>query len=337
MDAHFDSGRPEASAQGLEKGSFRQLSSENLKLKETPVHEKFNLMAVKVLDDNNISYHIRSGSLFIQPSEYGDHRRAEFKIKNDHRVKEEIPSHCFLNFKHTENNSSCPTFLESHRLNENIIDNIISPPLPVARLSVSTDEYTGFRIEDTVMHVAMYQTALTSLSKPKQPRFLTTTHVHDCHAIVFWDKKTQTAVMTHFMQEDMCEQSFDFMLSKITPYAPTKDLTAYIVGGIVKRMGNSDNSFFNFIEKYLNEKNITLKQTFLGEKKRPTDLVFDCQKGSFYELKIINKGRYEFGVTDDRKESTYSFKGASGSDRVYYYTSENEDHFIPVTLTVSPS
>ncbi|WP_422134329.1 hypothetical protein [Endozoicomonas sp. ALD040] len=147
-----------------------------------------------------------------------------------------------------------PTLLKSHRLDENIIDGVIVDSLPIARLSVSANEY-----EHTCMHVAMFQTALTSLSKPGQPRFLTTTCVNDCHTEVFWDQKTQTAIMTHFLQNDMCKPSFDFMLAKITQFAPVKDRQTFIVGGIVERMRDTGNFLILL-------KNILLKKAFLLNK-----------------------------------------------------------------------
>lgn len=311
-----------------------KLTPEQLKLKEVQVPPYFNSRIVKILEESNIKYELKCDRLLVKPSGYASRTHTKCKIQYDREVKEGIPHHCLLAFKYLEDYKMIPVLLESHRLNENIIDDVVSLPLAIASLSVSTDEH-----EYTCMHVAMNQITLTSLSKPGakpgQPRFLTTTHVYDCHAVVFWDKNTQTAIMTHFSQTDMCKQSFDFMLSKITQYAPVKDIKAFVVGGINERM-RANGNFFDFVEKYLNENNITLKQTFLGDNKRPTDLIFDCKDGIFYELRFLNKGCHKFDVVDDRKDLECSFNN-SHYDNTYYYSSENEKHFIPITLNFSPS
>lgn len=139
--------------------------------------------------------------------------------------------------------------------------------------------------------------------------------------------------MTHFAQCDMCEEPFDFMLQKITQHSSVEDISVFIVGGVLGRMRDKGN-FFDFIEKYLKDKQLNLKQTFLGDKGRPTDLVFDCQEGRFYKLIFFNKGPYKFEVTDDRKDLPFSFRNPyHGRDVEYYYSSENQRSFIPVNIS----
>jgi len=245
---------------------------------------------------------------------------------------EKLPDDCFLYFKKLENNAMSPVVLQSARLNRNIVGNMIAPALSVARLAVSEH-----RNQYTCMHVAMYQIALTSLSKgvKSQPRFLTTTGVGDCHAVVFWDKATQTAVMAHFQQDHMCKESFDFMLKKILQHASIEDLSVFIIGGIIYRMRDQGN-FFDFIEKYLKDNKLSLKQTFLGLKYRSEDLLFDCREGQFYNLKFSSKGRYRFGVTDNRKDLLFSFEVSGFKETIqYYYSAGNKKHFIPVNISFS--
>lgn len=170
----------------VEKEKSLKLSPEQLKLKEIQITDKLGFRITRILENRNIKYLVKLERLQIEPSGNGTHWFAKCIIKDNSEVKKEIPNHCLLDFKHLENNRISPILLECYRFNENIIDGIISPPLPVAGLSVSTSEHSY-----TCIHVAMYQTALTSLSKANQPRFLTTTHVYDCYAVVFWEKKNK--------------------------------------------------------------------------------------------------------------------------------------------------
>lgn len=337
MDAHYCTDVLLTMPYASENDGTSKLTPEQLRLKEIKAPAYFNSRIIEILESCTIKHRLKHNELLVEPSVYGEHESTIHKITSDRAIKKMIPDHCLLSFKYSEKDIMTPILLKSHRLNEDIIDGVVFDSLPIAYLSVSTDEH-----EHSCMHVASNQIALTSLSKSGQPRFLTTTHVRDCHAVVFWDKSTQTAIMSHFMQNDMCEPSFDFMLSKITQYAPIKDIKTFIVGGIVERMRDSGN-FFAFAEKYLDKKSITLTQTFLGDKKRPTDLLFDSKEGTFYELKFLNKGRYPFSLIDHRKDSAFSFKNADfdeitfNIERTYYYSSENKKHFIPINLYFPPS
>lgn len=170
-----------------------KLTSEQLKLKEEETPDCFNSRVINALEGCNIKYQIRHNKLLTESSADEDDLFTVFKITSDREIKKIISLHCLLSLKYSENNRMPPTLLKSHWLDENIIDGAIVDSLPIARLSVSANEY-----EHTCMHVAMFQTALTSLSKPGQPRFLTTTCVHDCHAVIFWDQKTQTAMQRFY-------------------------------------------------------------------------------------------------------------------------------------------
>lgn len=257
----FFTGTLSTRSHSSEREGSVKLTPEQLKLKEIEVPVSFNARVIKVLEGCNIKYQLQRNQLLVEPSVYGEHESTEYKITTDREIRKIIPRHCLLSFKYSQDNRMTPILLESHRFDENIIDGVISHSLPTAYLSVSTKEH-----EYTCMHIAENQIALTSLSKPEQPRFLTITYLGDCHAVVFWDQNTQTAIMSHFMQNDMCEASFDFMLSKITQYAPMKDIKAFIVGGIVKRMKDSGN-FFEFAEQYLDKKTSPSNKLFWAMKK----------------------------------------------------------------------
>lgn len=312
----------------------QELSQEQLAIKEIAGSKHFNSQIITVLEKYEIVYRFESGSILADARGGKESKRwpTFFLINEESGINGELPDDCFMYFKKLENNTVSPVVFQSDRLNRNIVDNMIAPALPVASLAVS--EHSN---QYTCMHVAMNQIALTSLSKgvKNQPRFLTTTGVGDCHAVVFWDKATQTAVMTHFQQGHMCKESFDFMLEKILQYASIKDLSVLIVGGRLCRMRDQGN-FFDFIEKYLEDNKLSLKQTFLGLKYRSENLLFDCQEGQFYDLEFSSKGQYSFWVTDDRKDLLFSFKVSGFKKAIrYYYSAENKNHFIPVNISFS--
>lgn len=230
-----------------------------------------------------------------------------------------------------------PVLCKSMRIDENIIGNKLHQELPKLSVTVyGTDE----KDLDYCLHAPMRGIGLAQFRKHKPCiKYLATAGLADCHAIIFWDRIKKRACMAHFIERDMCQESFDLMLASMNDSC-SSNLRMFAVGGHTHKMTRSC-SFFKFIEKYATSKNIEILQTFLGNHgKRPSDVIFDVESGVLFELVIKeNTTKHKLGLFDaneDHHGEQVCFKNNSGRGIKYRFADEkNKDLLIPVSVEFS--
>ena len=315
------------------RNSHLSIEDKELSLHETACSDKFNCRVVKVLNENRIKCHIKDGLVHVGISENERrHFAVGYRILNDESACKEIPRHCALHIKEPGNDEVIPVWLESYRINECVVENVIHSKLPVARLSLPVDEQSHTY---QCTHVECGQCAMSSISEPRFSRFLITTDVLDNYAIVFSSQENNIAIMAHISQSFMCDEVLDLIVSKISKYAPVEKLKASIIGGYVNGV-NERGGFFHCIEPYLKGKKISIHQTFIGEDFRPQDLLFDCSTGAFYELNFPGIEGIGFPDYDHESDECWVYSHPEIDSEVKcYFSPKSNPHSQRVNATLS--
>lgn len=305
-----------------------RVSQDDLSLKECVIPKAFNRwLKVKFEQESIVFCESAEGALSIPLQSRRISKYLLYRlILKDKEFEQTRPDNTFLTVE--EDEELTVKLHRSKRLNEVIFYDTIREQLPVIELG--DPSVFSAKSCELCLHVGMGQIASIDFSSPGTPNIFTTTQLDDCIFIVLWDKTHSSLVISHVMQSLNSEHYLDFMLRHAHQNGVSSEVI--VAGGFTQRMGEQS-SFFNLIEGYFKRRNISIRQTFLGEIKRPRNIAFNSLTGELYELRLLCRDKKRFGMSATIDDKIYQLPHPSGGKTTASFTAGKPEHYIPVSVT----